>query len=208
MLPFADTNNISIDIPTSDDTYIIGVLGYSKSCGKTLLAASLAMNVTGDSTVILTGDDGHSGAIFQEFLAESLHNAPSIHVIADVSQITSYDVVILDDWGTLDVVPDLVIYIVPDNKYSDNALDLIDSRYEKYIAKLGEALDRKYPGTPIKLIEERVMQKSKAFQLLDETDRLVVRELERSLLAGSSLNEFRELLRNSNIETWRRGIKL
>jgi len=208
MLPFIDTNSVHISIPDSPSTYVVGVLGYGKSCGKSTLAASLSSSIPSESLAILTGNVGYDGLVFQKFLTGVSSTVNDVTVITSVDTIATYDVVILDDWDQLVVSPHLITYIVPANIYADLSLGLKDTAYDDYISRLCEALAVKYPDVPVKLVDERLIQKSTSFHLLDETDRLIIRELERGLLNNVPLKELREMLRNSDMGSWRSGDKI
>jgi hypothetical protein len=206
MLPYIDDIALHVDVPGIGTTFIIGVLGYSNRCGKSALAVSLGGRL--EDAAVYTGNVGVSGTVFHKFTADVLLQSANVPVITDLSKIPEYSVVVLDDWVDSGSVPDLIVYILPENRRSDTALGLRDSEYDAYVVSLCEAIDAKYPGVSVKLVDESLLQKRDSFYMLDQTDKLVIRALERNLLSGSPLNEYREMLRNSDMETWRSGDKL
>lgn len=206
MIPYIDSMAIQIDVPDTEATYTIGVLGYSKRCGKSALAVSLCSTL--ENSAVYTGNVGVSGTVFHKFTADTLLHPTDVPVVTDISNMSGYAIVVLDDWVDSVTDPDLIVYILPENRFSDPSLGLLDKDYDTYVGKLCEAIDTKYPGVSVKLVDESLLQKRDSFHILDQTDKLVIRELERNALSGSSLNEYREMLRNSDMETWRSGDKL
>lgn len=205
MIPFIDNVKLHIAIPETSTNFVVGVLGYGKRCGKSVLAASISSTL--NNSAVYTGNVGASGLVFHRFTADMLSSV-NVPVITDLSKVPEYAVVVLDDWVDSSITPDLIVYIVPENVFSDAELGVHDSVYDAYIGKLCEAIDTKYPGISVKLVDESLLQKQNSFHILDQTDKLVIRDLERKLLSGSPLNDYREMLRNSDMETWRSGDKL
>ena len=212
-ITFGNTNMIptypsSAERLRSDPTVReIAVRGYSRGCGKTALACTLAAALAKQYTkvqVVTVFGSGSDGVEMQRYLVNALGYSATAFDINEIAQ-PGYDATVYDIDDAVHV--DETYYIAP-KLLEDPLLGVQDSAGQKFRQSVAEALATRLGTIQLTFIDEGEPTTNSSIRWLAATDWMVLRELERLHLADTALGTLRNYIRNTDLNSWEPGIRI
>lgn len=177
----------------------IAIKGYRVGCGKTQYAIDLAAYLSSQFNVcVVTSCQDFRVSEYGQFCDAEMGLKPRNFEIAkeptNNAEVTIYDGVIPDG-------VDKVLYIMP-NSLSDIELGIQDKAYIEFCRQVRNKLTDQYAVEVEFISEYEVCLLSHHKQMLTATDWVVIRELERQMLSGSSIGNIRRHIRDVRNNSW------
>lgn len=182
---------LNVDFNTETGS-TIAVSGYKKGCGKTQLSSYIARQLATDKRVCLVTQSDKLEVSHYNTVVESLFKGVSFDVVNEAPTGT-YDVVVYD-YIPDDVEVDSIYYIVRP-PLEDLSLNIVDKELMNFKQKVYGAIYDKFEIVPVFIDEDMITLKENRMRDLQETDWVVIRELEHMFLQGTDIGNARRFLR-------------
>lgn len=196
----------------ADQHRVILATGFRVGCGQSVLAHSIATFLTkqGHSVALVSPErNGVNSNDFTKYMRAALGKTValpySLKTITD--DVASFDRVIYES-----ILPEsqdvgMCVYITPEFA-EDFELGISCPEADQFRAKVQAALASKWSDIHTEFTPIHSATLAPQQGLLNQTDWMVVRELEQRFLSGSPVETLRRYLRNAKLDGWRPGTRI
>jgi len=196
----------------SDQHRVILATGFRAGCGQSVLAHSIAtfLSKQGHSVALVSPEsNGVNSKGFTQYMRAALgktNDLPySLKSIGD--DVTSFDRVIYESLLSEPQEVGMCVYITPEFQ-EDAELGISCPEATQFRAKVQAALASRWPDIQTEFTPIHSATLAPQQELLAQTDWMVIRELERRFLSGSSIEMLRRYLRDAKLDGWRPGTRI